>query len=97
MDTYFSPGQFFRLDSGFEYARTLRRPRFRDDRHDQTAIGYLVGTDSRGVLYHHPSARLALEIARGIAIEAKADWIRSSTYRESAFTVSARFFGLGRH
>ncbi len=93
---YFSPSGFLRADAGVEYTYALRTPRFRGDRRSEFAGGYLVGTDSRGTLYQHPTIRLNLELANGLAFDARGSLIRSATYNESAFTIGVRLVGVGR-
>jgi hypothetical protein len=91
--SYFSPGSFVRLDGGIEYTYRLNSPRFRGDRADALTASYLVGTDSDGALYQHPSVRLTREFQRGLSLEGRADLIRSASYRESSFSVSLKVTG----
>jgi hypothetical protein len=93
---YFSPARFLRLDAGLEYVHPLARPRFQGDRQSEFAVGYLVGTDSRGILYQHPMMRLGVEMRAGVALEARGGWIRSSTYDERSLVVGLRLGGKGR-
>jgi uncharacterized protein YqeY len=46
-----------------------------------------VGLDDNGETYHHPMMNLALEFARGLSIDARANWIRSDVYRETSIFV----------
>jgi tetratricopeptide (TPR) repeat protein len=92
---YFSPSGFLRADAGLEYTHAFGTPRFRGDRRNELAAGYLLGTDSRGTLYQHPSIRLNLELANGVAFDARGSLIRSATYNESAFTIGLRLVGVG--
>ena len=87
---YFSPASFVRADIGFEWSWWLDRPRFRADRERRLAIGYLIGTDSDAVIYHHPSARLLFELPAGMAFEAGVSWIRSEVYQETNAHVGVR-------
>ena len=57
--------------------------------------GRLTGTDSHGTLYQHPTIRLNLELANGLAFDARGSLIRSAAYNESAFTIGIRLVGLG--
>jgi hypothetical protein len=84
---YYSPARQLRLDAGLEYAQAFSTPKFRGDREQVLAFGYLIGTDIDGVVYHHPSVRLTLEFARGLAIDARANWIRSDVYNETSAFV----------
>ena len=93
---YFSPAQFLRLDAGLEYVRPLARPRFQGDRQGEFALGYLIGTDNRGIVYQHPLMRLAVDLRPGVALEARGGWIRSSTYDERSFVVGLRLGGKSR-
>jgi hypothetical protein len=90
---YFSPARFLRLDAGLEYVRALRRPRFQGDRKGEFAVGYLVGTDDRGILYQHPMIRLGMDLRPGLAVEARGGWIHSSTYKERSVVVNLRVGG----
>jgi len=92
---YFSPSGFLRADAGLEYTYAFTTPRFRGDRRNEIAAGYLLGTDSRGTRYQHPAIRLNLELANGLAFDARASLIRSATYNESAFTIGVRLVGIG--
>lgn len=84
---YYSPAHQLRLDAGAQYAHDFRAPGFRDDAHKTLTAGYLVGTDSQGVLYQHPTVNLTFDFANGLALVARGDWIQSSVYRERAFAV----------
>lgn len=90
---YFSPSRQMRVDLGAEYTHTFRAPQFRGDRQQTITAGYLVGTDNDGEVYHHPLARLSFEIARGVALDAQANWIRSDVYRETSAFVGLRLTG----
>jgi hypothetical protein len=90
---YFSPSDFLRLDAGFEYAHPLTRSRFRGDRHGEIAVGYLAGTDNRGVIYHQPTARFAVEVGGGVAIDGRAAWIRSAVYDQQTLSIGVRVGG----
>jgi tetratricopeptide (TPR) repeat protein len=90
---YFSPSGQIRVDLGAEYTHAFRGPQFRGDRQQTITAGYLVGTDNDGEVYHHPLARLSFEIARGLAIDAQANWIRSDVYRETSAFIGLRVTG----
>jgi tetratricopeptide (TPR) repeat protein len=92
-DAYFAPARFLRVDGGLEYTHLFSQPRFRGDRMDQVAIGYLVGTDSRGTVYQHPSVRLAWEMSSSMALSLRADMIRSRSYNEQSLLVSVHLIG----
>ena len=87
---YYSPAQLLRLDVGVEYAHEFRAPKFRGDRQHVVAGGYLIGVDGDGTRYHHPSMRLQIEFARGLAIDARAGWIRSEVYNETSLFIGLR-------
>jgi tetratricopeptide (TPR) repeat protein len=91
---YFTPSSFLHVDAGLEYAYAFSRPRFRGDRDNSVAVSYLFGTDSRGTRYLHPSVRLSLEVVDGLALDARAGWIRSADYDETTFMVALRVGGL---
>jgi tetratricopeptide (TPR) repeat protein len=93
VDLYFSPRQFLRVDGGVEYAHLFSQPRFRGDRMNQVAVGYLIGTDSNGVIYQHPSLRLGWEMSPSLAISVRADVIRSRSYNEQSVLVSMHLIG----
>ena len=84
---YFSPDTFVRLDAGAELTHLLQRPRFAGDRQSSITVAFVEGTDNHGVLYHHPTATAHLQLTRRVALNARAELIRSSTYRESSFFV----------
>lgn len=90
---YFSPARHLRADLGFEYAYEFSSPRFRGDRQQVLSGGYLIGVDDKGTAYHHPTVRLALEFARGIAVDANATWIRSVVYHETSAFIGFRLTG----
>jgi len=90
---YFSPSGQIRADLGLEYTHSFRPAQFRGDRQQTLTAGYLIGTDNDGVAYHHPMVRLSLEIARGLAFDASANWIRSSVYNETSAFVGLRLTG----
>jgi tetratricopeptide (TPR) repeat protein len=90
---YFSPSGQLRVDLGVEYTHAFRAPQFRGDRQHTITVGYLAGTDNDGEVYHHPLARLSFEMARGLAIDAQANWIRSDVYRETSAFVGLRLTG----
>jgi tetratricopeptide (TPR) repeat protein len=90
---YFSPSRQLRVDLGVEYTHAFRAPQFRGDRQQTITAGYLVGTDNDGEVYHHPLARLSFEIARGLALDAQANWIRSDVYRETSAFIGLRLTG----
>jgi hypothetical protein len=92
-DGYFSPADFLRVDTGVEYAHPLTRSRFRGDRHGEIALGYLAGTDNRGVMYHQPTARFAVEVGGGVAIDGRAAWIRSTVYDHQTLSIGVRLGG----
>jgi tetratricopeptide (TPR) repeat protein len=87
---YYAPARHLRLDAGVEYAHAFSTQKFRGDREHTLTFGYLAGVDNDGVLYQHPSARLTLEFARGFALDARANWIRSSVYNETSAYVGIR-------
>jgi hypothetical protein len=60
---------------------------------DDVAIGYLVGIDSRGAWYQHPSVRVGWELSPSLTLSARADAIRSNSYREHSFLVSIHLRG----
>jgi hypothetical protein len=90
---YFSPASFTRADVGLEWRRWLSRPRFRDDRERSLTASYAFGVDSRAYVYHHPAARLAFELRRGVALEARGSWLESPAYRSTDVSVSVRLGG----
>jgi hypothetical protein len=71
-------------------------PRFRSDRRKTISGGYLVGTDDDGVIYHHPSFRFDVEFANGLVLDARADVIRSSVYRDTRLTIDLRLLNAFR-
>ena len=85
--TIFSPAWQLRADAGLEYTHTWSKPRFRGDRQHALGLGYLVGTDNDGTTYHHPSIRIGLKFGSGLAIDARADAIRSRVYDETSASV----------
>jgi tetratricopeptide (TPR) repeat protein len=93
--TYFSPAGFLRLDGGAEYTFQLGHPRFRDDRGDEVAVGFLLGADNRGTIYRHPSIRASWEFSPGLRIDARGSLIRSRTYNDASVFVSLRVMGAG--
>ena len=60
---------------------------------DQIAVGYLIGTDSRGTLYQHPSVRMGWEMSSSMALSLRADVIRSRSYNEQSLLVSLHLIG----
>lgn len=92
-ETYFAPARFLRVDGGLEYTQRLSQPRFRGDRMDQVAVGYLLGTDSRGAIYQHPSVRLSWEVSSAMALSVRGDVIRSRSYNEQSLLVSLHLLG----
>jgi tetratricopeptide (TPR) repeat protein len=90
---YFAPERFLRIDGGLEYTHLFSQPRFRGDRMDQIAVGYLIGTDSRGTLYQHPSVRMGWEMSSSMALSLRADVIRSRSYNEQSLLVSLHLIG----
>jgi tetratricopeptide (TPR) repeat protein len=93
---YFSPSGFFRADAGLQYTHAFTAPRFRGDRRSELSAGYLLGTDSHGTLYQHPTIRVNVELADGLAFDLRGSLIRSATYNESVFTIGLRIVGVGR-
>jgi tetratricopeptide (TPR) repeat protein len=93
VDVYFSPRRFLRVDGGLEYAHLFSQPRFRGDRMNQVAFGYLIGTDSNGVIYQHPSFRLGWEMSPSLVLSVRADVIRSRSYNEQSVLVSMHLIG----
>ena len=93
--TYFSPAGFLRLDGGAEYTVQFVQPRFRDDRGDQMAVGFLVGVDNRGTIYRHPSIRASWEFSPGLRLDARGSLIRSRTYNDASVLVSVRVMTRG--
>jgi tetratricopeptide (TPR) repeat protein len=87
---YFAPSNFLRADAGFEYTQMFTPVRFRGDRSNAFTVGYLVGTDNRGVRYQHPSARLSLEVKPWLSLETHGSWIRSAVYDEFTFLMGVR-------
>jgi tetratricopeptide (TPR) repeat protein len=84
---YFSPSRQIRVDGGLQYTHEFSTPRFRNDRQQTLSFGYLVGLDDDGETYHHPMMNLAIEFARGLSIDARANLIRSDVYRETSVFV----------
>ena len=84
---YFSPSRQIRADGGLQYTHEFSKPRFQNDRQQTLSFGYLVGLDDNNETYHHPMMNLALEFARGLCIDARANWIRSDVYRETSIFV----------
>jgi len=93
---YFAPSRLLRLDAGLQYAHRFSQPRFQGDRVGELVASYLVGTDDRGTRYQQPSMRLALEISRGLVVDAHAGWIRAATYNETSISIGLRITGGGR-
>jgi tetratricopeptide (TPR) repeat protein len=85
--SYYSPAHQLRVDAGAQYSHDFRSPGFREDVHKTLTAGYLLGTDSQGVLYQHPTVNLTFDFANGLALVARGDWIQSSVYRERSFAV----------
>jgi hypothetical protein len=92
---YFSPDAFLRLDGGAEFTTLLRRPRFAGDRFSSFTLAFVEGTDNHHVLYHHPTVSTHLQLSRRVALNGRAEVIRSSTYRESSLFVGLDFANLG--
>ena len=90
-ETYFAPDRFVRVDAGAEYALSITPPRFTGDRRRELVASMLVGTDNRGEIYTHPSARLVTEIKGGIEVEAFVDLIDSRVYRERRGGIAVTF------
>ena len=90
-DTYFAPDHFVRVDAGAEYAMSITPPRFSGDRQRELVASMLVGTDNRGEIYTHPSARLVTEIKGGIEVDAFVDLIDSRVYRERRAGIAVKF------
>ncbi len=90
---YFAPDAFLRVDGGAEYTHLFSQPRFRGDRMNQIVVGYLVGTDSRGAFYQHPSLRLGWEVSESIALSLRGDVVRSRSYNEKSVVVSMHLIG----
>jgi tetratricopeptide (TPR) repeat protein len=84
---YYTPVRHVRADVGAEYTIPFVGPRFRGDRQTALTVGYLAGTDLDAVAYHHPLIRFSADLTAGLALEARADWIRSSVYRETSATI----------
>jgi len=85
--SYYAPSRQLRIDAGMQYSYEFRVPHFSGDRRNALEIGYLIGADVNGVIYQHPSLHLALEFARGIALDARAEWVRSDVYTERSASV----------
>lgn len=92
---YYSPAAQIRIDVGAQYSHDFRVPRFRGDRINAVTGAYLIGTDRDGVIYHHPTVRVSLELAHGLAFEARADWIRSTVYNDRTITFGMSIGGSG--
>ena len=92
---YFSPDTFLRIDGGAEFTSLLRRPRFAGDRFSSVTVAFVEGTDNRRVLYHHPTVTTHLQLSRRVALNGRAEVIRSSTYRESSLFVGLDLANLG--
>jgi hypothetical protein len=60
---------------------------------DQIAFGYLIGTDSRGAVYQHPSVRGSWEMSSTMALSVRADLIRSRSYNERSLLVALHLIG----
>jgi tetratricopeptide (TPR) repeat protein len=90
---YFSPRAFVRADGGVQYTHAFAPPRFRDDRMNRLSIAYLIGTDSRGTRYQHPSVALSWELTSALALSVRADAIRSATYNEDSLVVTLHLIG----
>jgi tetratricopeptide (TPR) repeat protein len=90
---YFAPAGFLRVDAGASYTHQFSRPRFQGDRRNELSVSYLIGVDNRDAVYHHPAARLSVELVEGLAVDAQADWIRSPVYDETTFVVGLRIGG----
>ena len=93
---YFSPSGQIRADGGLQYTHEFSTPRFRNDRQQTLSFGYLIGFDDDGETYHHPMMNLAIEFARGLSIDARANWIRSDVYRETSVFVGMTFKARAR-
>ena len=89
---FFSPAAFTRVDSGIEWMRWLRVPRFRVDRRGSLTVRHLVGVDSRGEWYQQPQARFSVEHRR-VAIDAEASWMTSHVYRSLSLRLGVRVGG----
>jgi hypothetical protein len=89
---YFSPAAFVRVNGGAEWRRWVHTPRFRDDRKDQVAVGYLLGSDNRGAIYHQPRARLSFELG-SVSFDASGSWIVSPVFRAAEFGLALRVGG----
>jgi tetratricopeptide (TPR) repeat protein len=87
---YYSPHAQIRLDVGAQYTHDFRLPQFQGDRINAVTGAYLIGADRDGVIYHHPSLRAAFELARGLAFELRADWIRSAVYNDRSVSFGVR-------
>jgi hypothetical protein len=92
--TYFSPSSFMRLDGGIEYTYVLRRARFAGDRQDGISASFVEGTDNHAVSYHHPALRAEVSLSRHLLLEARGEWVRASTYRQSSLSVNLRVRNL---
>jgi hypothetical protein len=93
---YFSPAAQFRIDAGVQYEHVMLAPRFRSDRRKTLSAGYLIGTDHDGVVYHHPSIGLDVEFANGLALDARAEVVRSSVYRDQRLILSLHLLNAFR-
>jgi hypothetical protein len=85
---YYSPALQVRVDAGLQYTHELRVARFRGDRTSAISGAYLIGTDRTGAIYHHPSLQVSLELANGLAVDARADWVSSPVYAGRSFVIS---------
>jgi tetratricopeptide (TPR) repeat protein len=90
---YFSPSSFWRSDVGVEWRRWLAPMRFRGDRERYVSAGYALGFDDRGEIYHHPAVRFGYELASGLALEGRGDWLRSPVFDQTEAFIGVRFGG----
>jgi len=93
---YYSPSRQIRLDAGLQYAHEFRALKFRQDLRKRLSMGYLLGTDRDGVVYHHPTVNLTLDFANGLALVARGDWIQSDVYTERSFSIGMTVTPGGR-
>ncbi len=93
---YYAPGNAVHIDAGAEYTQAFSRARFRGDRERSVTAGYLVGVNSRGSVFHQPTARWSIEVVPGLVLDGHLSRVQSSDYRETRFTVGLRVGGNGR-
>lgn len=84
---YFSPSRFVKVDGGVEYTHLFEGGRGPGEPVRRLQVAFLEGADNRGVLYHQPRLSLGLGLSRWFFVNSTASMTRSSTYRDSSFTI----------